>query len=496
MRSSKNTWLQRWGDEAVAGATICALGCNGPELFTNLISLYTGSDAGIGVVVGSEIFNLLIIVGAAVMCAPILPLKVEKAPFTRDSLFYLLSIVLLFVFLADKTITFQEASILLVAAVVYVLCVYFTEDVVNKMGMAETGPAAAGVAKRTGKMHGVEVEVKEILHSRMADGRKGGSASWDIDPTEHGIYAKDPNEEKAEPNARGSIGFQFAEADSMLGPILKYKDLTEVVVIGEGVIQLEFRKGFTRITLQLVCPDANSRDDLLKKIEKFSYGKPYIHGYDATVASAFKSFAHEIQHGSIGQKIGAIPELLIDIPLKATLFAVDVKDIKKESRWPACFLGAMVWLALFSFAMLEVAEQIHCNINALPNSFLGITVCAIGTSFPNAVASIIMAQQNKPAAAIANALGSNVQNVFLAMALPWVIFMVQEGKTDIPQNVVGINEGVVWMLFTLMLVVFFVLLPQVCTLNKIHGYILVAVYMVYLGLTCAETFKVIAPIIN
>ena len=30
-----------------------------------------------------------------------------------------------------------------------------------------------------------------------------------------------------------------------------------------------------------------------------------------------------------------------------------------------------------------------------------------------------MAQQNKPAAAIANALGSNVQNVFLAMALPW-----------------------------------------------------------------------------
>ena len=36
------------GVEAVAGATICALGCNGPEMFTNLISLYTGSDAGQG----------------------------------------------------------------------------------------------------------------------------------------------------------------------------------------------------------------------------------------------------------------------------------------------------------------------------------------------------------------------------------------------------------------------------------------------------------------
>jgi hypothetical protein len=58
--------------------------------------------------------------------------------------------------------------------------------------MGETGPAGAGVAKKMGKMHGVEVEVKEILHSRMADGRKASSAAFNIDPTEHGIYAKKP----------------------------------------------------------------------------------------------------------------------------------------------------------------------------------------------------------------------------------------------------------------------------------------------------------------
>merc|ERR1719401_1035268 len=114
---------------------------------------------------------------------------------------------------------------------------------------------------------------------------------------------------------------------------------------------------------------------------------------------------------------------MIDVLLKGTLWAVDVKDHTKQKRWPLCFLGAMCWLAVFSLAMILIADQIHYNIPSLPVSFLGITVCAIGTSFPNAVASIIMAKQNKPAAAIANALGSNVQNVFLAMALPWVIFM-------------------------------------------------------------------------
>merc|ERR1711957_1092427 len=106
--------------------------------------------------------------------------------------------------------------------------------------------------------------------------------------------------------------------------------------------------------------------------------------------------------------------------------------------------------------------QIHYNIPVLPNSFLGITVCAIGTSFPNAVASILMSQQNKPAAAIANALGSNVQNVFLAMALPWVIYGYQTNYAPINQNVAGINEGIAWMMGTLVLVVGFVLMPSMC----------------------------------
>jgi len=148
----------------------------------------------------------------------------------------------------------------------------------------------------------------------------------------------------------------------------------------------------------------------------------------------------------------------------------------------------MFWLAIFSYIMLEVAEQIHYNIPALPDSFLGITVCAIGTSFPNAVASILMAQQDKPAAAIANALGSNVQNVFLAMALPWCIYCAQTNGKAIEQNVAGISEGVAWMMGTLIMVVLMALFPPVCSLSKIFGYIMIFFYGVYLIQTSGETF--------
>jgi Ca2+/Na+ antiporter len=230
----------------------------------------------------------------------------------------------------------------------------------------------------------------------------------------------------------------------------------------------------------------------------------WIHEYDATVIGAFKHLKHAFtdEKSTCVMKIHAIPEFCIDVLLKTTMFAVDVKDGDKEGRWMLCFAGAMFWLAIFSYSMLEMANMIHYNIKSVPTAFLGITVCAIGTSFPNAVASVIMAGQNKPAAAIANALGSNVQNVFLAMAMPWVIFQCFPGKdcanpdsgrmavqyAPIGASAAGLAEGINWMIFTLLLLLVFVLLPQTCTLSKPYGIILIVTYLVYLGQCSYNTF--------
>merc|ERR1719198_1594163 len=187
-----------------------------------------------------------------------------------------------------------------------------------------------------------------------------------------------------------------------------------------------------------------------------------------------------------------VPEFLIEILLRGTLSWCDVKDITKEGLWPVCWAGAMTWLAISSWGMLEVANQIHASIPTIPIAFLGITVCAVGTSFPNAVASIIMSAKDKPAAAIANALGSNVQNVFLAMAMPWLIYsgtnILQNKCMDIPIKANGINDGVKWMVGTLLLLVFFVVLPQTCTLNKFAGAVFCVAYVAYLGFASWQAF--------
>jgi len=294
----------------------------------------------------------------------------------------------------------------------------------------------------------------------------------------------------------------------MLSNMLRYDRLKEIALQAEGNMRLEFSDGkFQHVTLICKAQNAQKRQEFLDGIKKYD-NMAWIHDYDATVVGAIAHLKHAFtdKDNSIMNKLCAIPEFVIDCMLKITLFAVDVKDPTKEGRWPLCFLGAMFWLAVFSFAMLEIAGEINYNIPAIPISFLGITVCAIGTSFPNAVASIIMAKQDKPAAAIANALGSNVQNVFLAMALPWVIYQTfpgmncsitdADGKHTTPfvagaaieQNAAGLTEGILWMIGTLVLVVTLVVLPGFCTLAKPAGYLLIAIYFVYLGLTSCETF--------
>merc|ERR1711935_1045236 len=103
----------------------------------------------------------------------------------------------------------------------------------------------------------------------------------------------------------------------------------------------------------------------------------------------------------------------------------------------------MAWLAFFSYWICAMAEAVH-NEFGVPESLLGLTLTAIGTSFPNAVASIIVARKGQSSMAVANALGSNIQNVFLALGIPWFFNAWVKGG-QFAQSTNGIFAGVVSM---------------------------------------------------
>lgn len=103
--------------QLVVGLTVVAMGTSMPEFFSSLMSALQGQPGmAIGNVVGSNIFNTLLIVGAAAMVAPI---AIQTISLRRDMPFALISSMLLVVLSMDGTISRIDAVVMLILFAVY-----------------------------------------------------------------------------------------------------------------------------------------------------------------------------------------------------------------------------------------------------------------------------------------------------------------------------------------------------------------------------------------
>lgn len=108
-----------------AGATLLAMGSSAPEFFTSLFAVMgiiggAHADVGAGAIVGSAIFNVLVIVGAAAMFKAV---KLQWQPVIRDLIFYIVTILLLLAAFWDGNITVWEALGFVLMYGVYVFTV-------------------------------------------------------------------------------------------------------------------------------------------------------------------------------------------------------------------------------------------------------------------------------------------------------------------------------------------------------------------------------------
>ena len=142
----------------IAGATLMAAGASSPELLCTIISLFvTHSSLGLGTIVGSEIFNQLIICAGSVYASKVHSndanvskygtryLVLDRTMVIREVGFYALSIILLYVALSqvvwdknDETerinVSFWKACLLFGGYVLYVLLCVYTKEIMHFIG--------------------------------------------------------------------------------------------------------------------------------------------------------------------------------------------------------------------------------------------------------------------------------------------------------------------------------------------------------------------------
>lgn len=119
VNSSTNIALKLGMSETLAGLTIVAIGTSLPELTTSVVAALKGeSDIAIGNVIGSNVFNILLVLGITTIIKPI-PVD---AKVLFDMIYLLIATIIVFFFsVTRKTITRIEGSLLVIAYIGYMV---------------------------------------------------------------------------------------------------------------------------------------------------------------------------------------------------------------------------------------------------------------------------------------------------------------------------------------------------------------------------------------
>jgi cation:H+ antiporter len=115
---------RRWNvSEMVIGLTVVAMGTSMPEFVVSFFSALEGSaDMSIGNVVGSNVFNTLLIVGFS---AIMISMSLTKKLLTRDILFVIYASLILVALSHDGVLNRWEAFVLLMCFGMYMLYSYY-----------------------------------------------------------------------------------------------------------------------------------------------------------------------------------------------------------------------------------------------------------------------------------------------------------------------------------------------------------------------------------
>ncbi len=120
--------------ETLAGLTVCAVGTSLPELVTSVVAARKGeSDMAIGNVVGSNILNVVCILGVSGLISPIMLEASAQLNTLIDIGVFLVTAILCYIFCLNKKINRAEGVVLVLLYVAYMTYAVLREPTIQAM---------------------------------------------------------------------------------------------------------------------------------------------------------------------------------------------------------------------------------------------------------------------------------------------------------------------------------------------------------------------------
>nr|XP_020016150.1 sodium/potassium/calcium exchanger 5 isoform X2 [Castor canadensis] len=112
---------------------------------------------------------------------------------------------------------------------------------------------------------------------------------------------------------------------------------------------------------------------------------------------------------------------VLSLPIITLLFLTTPDCRRKfwKGYFVITFFMSALWISAFTYILVWMVT-ITGETLAIPDTVMGLTLLAAGTSIPDTIASVLVARQGKGDMAISNIVGSNVFDM-LCLGVPWFI---------------------------------------------------------------------------
>ncbi|XP_042561255.1 sodium/potassium/calcium exchanger 3 isoform X2 [Clupea harengus] len=429
--------------EDVAGATFMAAGSSAPELFTSLIGVFiTKGDVGVGTIVGSAVFNILVIIGVCGIFAG-QTVYLTWWPLFRDSIYYILSVLALILIIYDEKVIWWETVLLISMYGIYIVIMKFNSQIWGWVEQRCGGPGQPCLLSSL-RRDGAVGEAGPHSDTSMILLKKGQSPVQEspvvmVDEmlSQHPHTFSFSERQRLIRNSCGGVG----DTPGCDGP-------------GVEGVPWAVENGSTL---------ESERQPLEDPQEKAEDGGP--EGAMNVVDLQPKDDDEEDEEEEKGQVFQplTLPEgrcerakWLLSWPLSVLLYCtVPNCVLPRWERWfMVTFVASTLWIAIFSYLMVWMVTIISFTLD-IPVVVMGISFLAAGTSVPDCIASLIVARQGMGDMAVSNSIGSNIFDILLGLGFPWFLrtLVVNYG------SVVYINsKGLVYSAILLLASVFLTVL--------------------------------------
>ncbi|XP_022704504.1 sodium/potassium/calcium exchanger 5-like isoform X2 [Varroa jacobsoni] len=406
-------------------------------------------DLGVSTALGSAVLNAAGVVSVSALFAGKV-VTLHRWPMYRDSLFFLISVIVMLIAMYDDLITWYEATILVACYFIYAIFMSFDAKLeaffVKRFSfLQDRVDYPEGMFPAQATTQDASAPVPTTISTKEFDSAPQGSLRvterrLSLNPYRKSIVELPPSVRVLLEGQRRRMSLISLKRSSVVNEQIIANEIMKNQVM--AAVAASSRGSEGSLDVDLKSPLKPPRNHFLKIFWLFYL--PFTMLFHLTIPNCQR---------------------------------------KKCRKWfLATFIMSTFYITLASYLLVWMITIIGFTLS-ISDTVMGLTFLSIGVTLPDIVSSLLVVRKGFGDMAVCNALGSNIFEILVGLGLPWLI------KTAVIEPGIPIlveSKGMMYSTISLLLTLFFLIALTHWNrwrMSRLYGAILMTWYIAFLILS-------------